>query len=557
MASTLATPIAQAVISLFDGNLGKLLNYGYRPGYGILGATLTEWTPADLFLLGEQGAWYDPSDLTTMFQDAAGTTPVTAAEQPVGLILDKHQSDGRGIVNRIRNNTMVGAVAGTPGTLPTNWVKSTAGLEPSIVGVGVENGINYIDFRFAGTPSAITAQTITFESPSLVITVGETWTSSAFVKLVSGGLTNTSVISLRLMDEPGATNFTPGATLTRIVNVRTSTSTSANTRLRWSYIDTVTPVDFTLRIGLPQLELGSVATAPQLNSGAVGGPGNHATQTTATKRPVLSQRVNLLTNTEDFGGAAWNLGGTTVTANTDIAPDGTTTADTILSGGAQAIYQSVPTTSGVAYRVSVSIKKTTGATVYPMVSMSGSSMYGQVILNTNTGIATVRIDIPGATSITSVSQGDFWLVAFTLATDATLLDFRIYPSVSTDGSSISGGLSGSCVVWGASLVPADQASLPYQRVNTATDYDTVGFPKFSNYDAIDDVLDTTFASALGSSCTVARAVVGQPPVILTNQTIGTSYATTTDNAGLLVINRALTPAETASLTTYLTAKGAA
>jgi hypothetical protein len=37
------------------------------------------------------GAWYDPSDLTTLFQDSAGTTPVTAVEQPVGLILDKSQ----------------------------------------------------------------------------------------------------------------------------------------------------------------------------------------------------------------------------------------------------------------------------------------------------------------------------------------------------------------------------------------------------------------------------------------------------------------------------------
>ena len=44
------------------------------------------WTPADLTSLV---AWYDPSDLTTLFQDSAGTTPVTAAGQPVGLILDK------------------------------------------------------------------------------------------------------------------------------------------------------------------------------------------------------------------------------------------------------------------------------------------------------------------------------------------------------------------------------------------------------------------------------------------------------------------------------------
>ena len=35
-----------------------------------------------------EGAWYDPSDSTTVFQDAAGRTPATAGD-PVGLILDK------------------------------------------------------------------------------------------------------------------------------------------------------------------------------------------------------------------------------------------------------------------------------------------------------------------------------------------------------------------------------------------------------------------------------------------------------------------------------------
>jgi hypothetical protein len=45
--------------------------------------------PIALFASGEEGAWYDPSDLSTMYVDAAGTTPVIAAGQPVGLILDK------------------------------------------------------------------------------------------------------------------------------------------------------------------------------------------------------------------------------------------------------------------------------------------------------------------------------------------------------------------------------------------------------------------------------------------------------------------------------------
>jgi hypothetical protein len=47
------------------------------------------FTPTSLFTNGESGAWYDPSDLSTLFQDSAGTTPVTADGDPVGLMLDK------------------------------------------------------------------------------------------------------------------------------------------------------------------------------------------------------------------------------------------------------------------------------------------------------------------------------------------------------------------------------------------------------------------------------------------------------------------------------------
>lgn len=43
---------------------------------------------------GEQGVWYDPSDMSTLFQDAAGTIPVTAAGQPVGMMM--RNKSGRG-----------------------------------------------------------------------------------------------------------------------------------------------------------------------------------------------------------------------------------------------------------------------------------------------------------------------------------------------------------------------------------------------------------------------------------------------------------------------------
>ena len=56
----------------------------------ILGYALNfEKMVAKLFANNEQGFFYDPNDLSTMFQDAAGTVPVTASGQPVGLIRDK------------------------------------------------------------------------------------------------------------------------------------------------------------------------------------------------------------------------------------------------------------------------------------------------------------------------------------------------------------------------------------------------------------------------------------------------------------------------------------
>lgn len=66
----------------------------YQAGFGVTALSeSTPFTPAVLFAAGEQGVWYDPSDFSTMFQDVAGTTPVTATGQSVLLIRDK---SGRG-----------------------------------------------------------------------------------------------------------------------------------------------------------------------------------------------------------------------------------------------------------------------------------------------------------------------------------------------------------------------------------------------------------------------------------------------------------------------------
>jgi hypothetical protein len=46
------------------------------------------FSPALLFAASEPGAFYDTSDLSTMFQDSTGTTPAVVG-QPVGRVNDK------------------------------------------------------------------------------------------------------------------------------------------------------------------------------------------------------------------------------------------------------------------------------------------------------------------------------------------------------------------------------------------------------------------------------------------------------------------------------------
>ena len=71
-----------------------LVNSGGEP-VTLFNENGTLWDyPFSLFSNNEQGAWYDPSDYSTLFQNANGTTPVTAVEQPVRLMLDR----SRGLV---------------------------------------------------------------------------------------------------------------------------------------------------------------------------------------------------------------------------------------------------------------------------------------------------------------------------------------------------------------------------------------------------------------------------------------------------------------------------
>ena len=69
IARAVSSPVTRPVNGAIESNFNQLIK--------------------SLFANNEQGFVYDPNDLTTMFQDAAGTVSVTGAGQPVGLMLDK------------------------------------------------------------------------------------------------------------------------------------------------------------------------------------------------------------------------------------------------------------------------------------------------------------------------------------------------------------------------------------------------------------------------------------------------------------------------------------
>ena len=51
------------------------------------------FTPLSLFAGGEDGAWYDPSDISSLFQDTAGTTPIVTSGQTIARVNDKSGND--------------------------------------------------------------------------------------------------------------------------------------------------------------------------------------------------------------------------------------------------------------------------------------------------------------------------------------------------------------------------------------------------------------------------------------------------------------------------------
>lgn len=200
----------------------------------------------------------------------------------------------KGAKNWLLNSTMQGAVSGSPGTEPNNWLYSaTAGITRQIVGIGSEiiAGVptQYIDVRFFGTATA--AGSCIFDpstNGSIQAVSGQLWTFATYLRLIAGALPTSSVIGINERTSGGGVLDGTGLDVTALVNstyqrfsvsrtLNQATTAMVTAQIRVNSVVVGQTIDFTLRIAAPQLELG-VSTpstyAPTSGSPSSNGVGN-------------------------------------------------------------------------------------------------------------------------------------------------------------------------------------------------------------------------------------------------------------------------------------------
>jgi hypothetical protein len=237
--------------------------------------------------------------------------------------------------NQIRNPRCEGAAAGLiglAGAMPTNWTStnSNAGMNVWVVGTGTENGIPYVDLQYEGnTGGSAASWRVAFESATQIVAAqAQDWTMSAHCRLIAGSIGDGAMIAEieeftaapALLDFGSEWESTPTNALLRTQrNVFTRTLGHASTaRVRPSLVFSFSSgqaVDLTVRVGLPQMERGSIVSSPMMPTA-----GSPAAFTRAVDRswvtglsvdPTIGYSVHIDYTAEDDGGAGsvvlWNL----------------------------------------------------------------------------------------------------------------------------------------------------------------------------------------------------------------------------------------------------------
>ena len=416
-----------------------------------LGANNSFFSPASFFANGEQGWWYDPSNFATLFQDSAGTTPVTAVEQPVGLQLDL----SKGLVLGPELVTNGDFSNGT-----TGWTAATSTL-------------SVVSGELIVTATSNSSYPKAYRDFSCV--VGKIYEVSATARVIS----SPSRAGLSIVNVGGV-----------FVGPEASTASPTNTTIKFIFTATSTTHYVAVSAaGATPASTGNTFAFDNISVKEL--PGNHRFQTTSANRPVVSARVNLLTKTEQFDDAVWVKYQASVAANSTVSPDGTTTADSLINDGTNNFHglRNAPF-AAFSSPVTHSVYAKAGTLSNISLSLTSANPYttdGAVATFDLTAGTVSKTAGPAYVSSTITSVGNGWYRCSLTASNASLiygwtwLNSTNNPTYAGFGYETFAGTAGQTVyLWGADLRPTNiGVNLPpYQRVNTSTDYDSTGFPVY-------------------------------------------------------------------------------
>jgi hypothetical protein len=301
---------------------------GTATAVSALTAAVQAFSPVALFRSGEQGAWYDPSDLTSMRQLSTGDTAVTAGGDPVGFLADKRLMGGQ---------TFAAFVAAQANAVTNgDFAVNTAGWVPAA-------GYTITRNAFAQAEIVRSSTTTPANGPKQTGAV----VSGRFYVVELDVIALSNTVSVYLGSFSAATEALFSATGTgqqRIVQAAGGTDV------------------------ILAATGASAATCTIDNIKIYDVPGNHATQATAAQRPTYgivpaTGRRNLLTRTEEFDNAVWVKTNTSVVANNATAPNGTLTADTVTSNAVNSLILQNYVFAAATHRFSIWLRRVSGTGV--------------------------------------------------------------------------------------------------------------------------------------------------------------------------------------------------
>jgi hypothetical protein len=304
-----------------------------------------------------------------------------------------------GVINWIRNSSMVGAVAGSPGTVPTNWTSVAAtfaasGLTFTINSLSTINNVPTLNVTVAGTTTSSGNASWTIDGASTASNMQ--FTGSMWLQLTGGSATNFTGFATRNRSLPsGASNqidlrFLLSSTNQQFTNTYTvgATDTSWQWMLQFNW-NSGAAINISFNISAPQYETGSVAHAwVPTSTVAVNGTGVGTLMSEAASTNLALQSAALATT--PWSANSITVSAPTVTNAVVTAPDGSLTGSRIVlpavpsSGNASIVFQGAALSAG-SYTFSVWLRGNVGGEqLYLQASLQAGGSYSRQLATLTT-----------------------------------------------------------------------------------------------------------------------------------------------------------------------------